>query len=118
MTVYVGHPTLKDGIPPLTERQQKRLDEWLTEIADKRGIHIPGPHALSWRVENEYREGRGHDVEASIMDGERFAWLSIDVYGNGNDGWGEVTIVHNEAFDECRCKECEEFSADENPDEG
>lgn len=113
MTVYIGHPTLSDGIPPLTERQQKRLDEWMAEITSKHSIGLSGIHALSWRVQDEHRQGRGHDVEASVMDGERFAWLSIDVYGNGNDGWGYVTVVHNDADDECSCDECEAYRGDE-----
>lgn len=113
MSVYVGHPTLTNGVPPLTERQEKRLKEWLKEIEDTPGIHVSRMSDLSWRVESEYREGRGHDLEASVMDGEHFAWLSIDVYGNGSDGHGFVTVAHNSAMDECSCDDCVAFAADE-----
>lgn len=112
MTIYRGYPTLKDGIPPLTERQETRLNEWLTEIRDSLEIYVPGPHSLSWRVEDEHREGRGHDVQATVVDGEYVAWLSMDVYGNGSDGYGNVTITHNSALDECACEPCVTFAAE------
>lgn len=109
MSVYVGHPTLKDGVPPLTDRQEKRLNEWLTEIRDRLGMYVPGPHSLNWQARDEYRKGRGHDVEAIAVDGEHIAWLYIDVYGNGHDGYGDITVTHNGANDECQCNECEDF---------
>lgn len=47
------------------------------------------------------------------MDGEHFAWFSIGVYGNGSDGYGDVTVTHNDAMDECSCDDCVAFAADE-----
>lgn len=113
MTVYVGHPTLTDGVPPLTQRQEDRLQAWLNEITNRLGLHLPGRHALSWRVEDEHRPGRGHDVEAFATDGEHIAWLTMDVYGNGHDGHGQVTVTHNGADDECSCGDCEAFRNDD-----
>lgn len=69
-------------------------------------MHLPGRHALSWRVEDEHREGRGHDIEATAMDGEYAAWLTIDVYGNGDEGWATLLTEHNSANDECPCEDC------------
>lgn len=113
MATHTGHPTLKDGVPPLTERQQARLNEWLSEIKSHPEMHLPGAHALSWRVEDEHRPGRGHDVEAVAMDGEHLAWLSMDVYGNGSDGYGTLVVGHNGADDECSCNDCEDFRSED-----
>lgn len=109
MSIHAGHPSLNDGVPSLTDRQEARLSEWLTEINSRLGLHLPGRHALSWRVEDETRPGRGHDIEVWAVDGEHMAWLSIDPYGNGSDGWGMVTIAHNSADEDCSCDDCVDF---------
>lgn len=109
MGTHAGHPTLNDGVPPLTERQEKRLTEWVSEIKDRLGMHLPGLHALTWRVKSEYREGRGHDMEVMAMDGEHVAWLSLDVYGNGHEGYGSVLVTHNGADEDCGCDNCGSF---------
>lgn len=109
MSVYVNRPSFTDGVPPLTDRQEARLSEWLNDIHTRLGLHLPGRHALAWNVQDEHRPGRGHDIEVSAVDGEHMAWLSIDPYGNGHDGWGMVTVVHNSAADECSCEDCTDF---------
>lgn len=40
------------------------------------------------------------------MDGEYAAWLTIDVYGNGDEGWATLLTEHNSANDECPCEDC------------
>lgn len=102
--------------PPLTDRQQDRLDEWLTETNTRTewAVH---PHDLAWIVRDESRPGRGHDVQAWYVDGDVFACLGMDPYGNGWDVYGTVDVEHNSDDEECRCDECIAYRSEGDDDE-
>lgn len=95
-----------DTWPPLTEKQQARLDEWMVAMERLFGMPIHR-HYLSWTVESESRPGRGHDVQVMIADSDHVAFMGMDPYGNVYEAVGEVTMLHNSADEECPCKGCE-----------
>lgn len=93
------YPVVKDGVPPLTPRQRTWFEGWISRCEDA-GMHVPGLHALHWNVGNEEQAGRGHDVSVIHLDGERVAWASVDVYGNGSERFSEVGASEDEDDEE------------------
>lgn len=91
--------------PPLTGRQERRLDEWLRDV-NTRSEHRVLPHHLAWTVAPETRPGRGHDVQAVYLDGDIFEHLQMDPYGNGDESRGTVDVVHSDSNDDCDCDDC------------
>lgn len=105
--LYYGH----GGVPDLTERQKKRLQEWREEMGE-RGL-CTDAHLLFWQVQDEVRPGRGQDMQVLCLDDGQFAWLTFDVYGNGSNGYGDAEVVHNGGDDDCSCDDCKKMYAEE-----
>lgn len=94
----------------LTKKQEESWPRYVEDASRyldgytiKRELHY-------WVVDYwpETRPGRGHDIEAVYLDGEVFAHLYMDVYGNGSLSVGTTNTVHGSSWDECPCKYCEE----------
>lgn len=106
MPTYRGNPAIKDGIPPLTTAQEERLEEWIKNLKLKLGLVVWGYIDLKWSLKDETRPGRGHDLEAIAHNEDHMAWISLDVYGNGNEGYSVLLPVHNSASETCPCDDC------------
>lgn len=77
-------------VPTPTGRQQRSLDRVADELRDRWALHAH----FDLTFEDEVRPGRGHDLRWTVCDGEKLAQGSLDVYGNGEYGVGEVDWVH------------------------
>lgn len=110
------HTNENDQTPALTERQAKA---WPEAVARLREHYDSIPADLrSWDVlyAEETRPGRGHFVNATWVDGEVFAQVLMDVYGQPNVSIADLSWVHADSDEECACDPCErERAAEDDP---
>jgi len=92
--------------PPLTEKQEARLAQWLEAVSPIFGATVHRHH-LCWQYLDEARPGRGYDVQVVYLDGDSFVTMAMDPYGNGWDANGTVEVAHNSSDEECPCEGCE-----------
>ena len=82
--------------PTPTGRQAVQLDRIKADLKEKWGL--TGHFDLAF--EDEVRPGRGHFLRWVMCDGEKIAQGTLDPYGNGDHGVGDVDWT-------CRGSECE-----------
>lgn len=91
----------------LTVRQ---IAAWPEAIASLQASGAPVPEGIHrWSVayHDETRPGRGHFIDATYVDGEQFAQIQMDVYGQPVTSFAYLTWVHSSADEECDCEPCE-----------
>lgn len=87
----------------LTDRQRVAVAQAGRAARDVWGVdRTTGPDWLVFRP--QHRRGRGHDVVAVWLDGERMVASHLDVYGNGECTVHDLVLVHG--GDECGCDRC------------
>lgn len=85
--------------PTPTERQAATLDRIRDELRDR--WCLTGHFDLAF--EDEIRPGRGHTLRWVLCDGEKIAQGTLDVYGNGDFGVGDVEWTHTPEGCESDC---------------
>jgi hypothetical protein len=71
------------------------------------GVNLPFSSIThDWLIsyEDESRPGRGHSVSALHVDGEHIVHITLDVYGYGALGVGEIAWTHSSTDSECECE--------------
>lgn len=91
----------------LTERQKGAWEDAMTRLDGHAGYRLPHDIA-SWDVvyHEETRPGRGHQVNATYLDGEVFAQVLMDVYGYPNISIATLDWIHADSNEECDCSSC------------
>jgi hypothetical protein len=94
-------------MPKMTDRQAAA---WISLVTEVR-VHAPELPKSHWKWDfawlDESRPGRGHDLSATVSDGEHFSQIQMDVYGSGSVFVALITTLHNSADEECGCEPCE-----------
>ena len=91
----------------MTERQ---AEGWLAAVDDLRKHVEDVPHdEHHWTTAyaEEVRHGRGNDLDATWANGEHFAQITVDVYGNWTASIAETEWLHSSSDEECDCEPCE-----------
>lgn len=104
-------------MPEMTDRQKAawpRIIGRLNRAIGQDDAISKRTDSYGWTLEwaEELRPGRGHDLNAVYCDGEYFAQVRLDVYGNASDSVAELTWIHTPA-EECGCSVCEAERAEE-----
>lgn len=79
------------------------------EAIERLRQYYPVPEAASnWSIvhANEIRPGRGHFINATFIDGEVFAQVTMDVYGHPDVSIAFLEWVHADGNEECDCNPC------------
>lgn len=101
----------------LTERQVKGWSEAIARLRE----HYDGISGsiAAWTVDyaEETRPGRGHFVNAQFIDGEVYAQILMDVYGQPNVSIASLDWIHADSDEECDCDPCEAYRDDEEADD-
>lgn len=97
----------------MTERQRMAWPEAVARLRE----HYPVPESINngWTVHyaEENRPGRGHFIDATLLDGEVFAQVLMDVYGYPNVSIATLDWLHADSNEECECEPCERARAAE-----
>lgn len=96
----------------LTQRQQQAWPEAIARLS--RHASVPANFG-DWTVtfHEETRLGRGHFIDAIWLDGEVFAQIQMDVYGQPSVSIASLTLIHSDHDEECVCSPCQEEAAED-----
>jgi hypothetical protein len=102
----------------LTAKQEASMASYVAEARDVYGVEMRdwSTHAYEWltNFQEETHPGRGHDINATYLDGDHVVYIHLDPYGNGSMGVAELDWVHNSSDEECGCDPCENQREEDN----
>lgn len=100
--------SLVTGLLGMTERQEASWLEHVARLNLALEWNVIPEDIREWDVEwsEEIRPGRGRHMNATFLDGEVYAQIILDVYGNGSESVATLDWVHASANEECGCDMC------------
>lgn len=87
----------------------KQAAAWPGAVKRLRAYYPVSENIADWSVvyHEETRPGRGHFIDATLIDGEVFAQILMDVYGYPNVSIAAFDWLHADSNEECDCEPCE-----------